>query len=287
MRLGPLLERFGRDLDTRVTMQTRELLTTAAKQFDPADPTSPMSKHTRELQMQQATLAATLQRQHADLTSKVEELTTAWKVATSARNAAATTAQVTPIKGTSYESEVREIMGQITLGLGDEYADTGSTTGALSRSKKGDGVLTPAEPRGARDARRRPHRRVRRSLAGGDGRCPGQHRDHGSTIRLTSPGPGLGGSGRLRAWTRQLADRNSRDDQDHASDLCWADRFIEQEPGAQPGEDRDKVVDDRGPGRSDGRDGPVPGEEGQEGREDPDVEAVSYTHLTLPTKRIV
>ena len=142
VRLGPLLERFGRDLDTRVTMQTRELLTTAAKQFDPADPTSPMSKHTRELQMQQETLAATLQRQHTELTGKVEELTTAWKVATSARDAAATTAQVTPIKGTSYESEVREIMGQIALGLGDEYSDTGSTTGALSRSKKGDGVLT-------------------------------------------------------------------------------------------------------------------------------------------------
>ena len=141
-RLGPLLERFGRDLDTRVTTQTRELLTTAAKQFDPADPTSPMSKHTRELQKQQETLAATLQRQHAELTGKVEELATAWKVATSARDAAATTAQVTPIKGTSYESEVREIMGQIALGLGDEYADTSSTTGALSRSKKGDGVLT-------------------------------------------------------------------------------------------------------------------------------------------------
>jgi hypothetical protein len=141
-RLGPLLERFSHDLDTRVTTQTRELLTTAAKQFDPADPTSPMSKHTRELQKRQETLEATLQRQHAELTGKVEELATVWKVATSARDAAATTAQVTPIKGTSYESEVHEIMGQIALGLGDEYADTGSTTGALSRSKKGDGVLT-------------------------------------------------------------------------------------------------------------------------------------------------
>lgn len=141
-RLGPLLERFGRDLDTRVTTQTRELLTTAAKQFDPADPTSPMSRYTREAQKQQETLAATLQRQHAELTGKVEELATAWKVATSAREAVATTAQVTPIKGTSYESEIHEIMSQIALGLGDEYADTGSTTGALSRSKKGDGVLT-------------------------------------------------------------------------------------------------------------------------------------------------
>lgn len=141
-RLKPLLERFGRDLDSRVTAQTRELLATAAKQFDPADPASPMAKHTRELHQQQETLSNTLQRQHAQLTSKVDELATAWKVAASAKDAAATAVQLTPIKGTSYEAEVHEIMTQIALGLGDEYADTSSTTGAVSRSKKGDGVLT-------------------------------------------------------------------------------------------------------------------------------------------------
>ncbi|MPZ67197.1 MAG: Fis family transcriptional regulator [Pseudonocardiaceae bacterium] len=141
-RLTPLLERFGRELDTRVTAQTRELLTAAAKQFDPADPTSPMSKHTRELHKQQETLSATLARQHTELTGKVDELATAWKVATSAKDAAATTARVTPIKGIGYEDEVHEIMTQVALGLGDEYTATGSTTGALSRSKKGDGVLT-------------------------------------------------------------------------------------------------------------------------------------------------
>lgn len=37
---------------------------------------------------------------------------------------------------------MHQIMTQIALGLGDEYADTSSTTGAVSRSKKGDGVLT-------------------------------------------------------------------------------------------------------------------------------------------------
>lgn len=141
-RLTPLLERFGHDLDTRVTAQTRELLTAAAKQFDPADPTSPMSKHSRELHKQQEALSATLARQHAELTCKVDELTTAWKVAASAKDAAATTAQVTPIKGFGYEDEVHEIMAQVALGLGDEYTATGRTTGAVPRSKKGDGLLT-------------------------------------------------------------------------------------------------------------------------------------------------
>lgn len=141
-RLKPLLERFGHDLDSRATAQTRELITTAAKQFDPADPSSPMAKHTRELHKQQETLSNTLQRQHAELTSKVDELATAWQVAASAKDAAATAVQLTPIKGTSYEAAVHEIMTQIALGLGDEYADTSSATGSVSRSKKGDGVLT-------------------------------------------------------------------------------------------------------------------------------------------------
>lgn len=101
-----------------------------------------MAKHSRELHKQQETLSATLQDQHKELVGKVDELTTAWKVASSAKEAAATTAQVTPIKGTTYQDEVHETMRQIALGLGDEYEDTSSTTGALARDKKGDGLLT-------------------------------------------------------------------------------------------------------------------------------------------------
>ncbi len=142
VRLGPMLERFGHDLDVRVAKQTSELLAKAAKQFDPDDPTSPMSKHTRELQKQQETLSATLEKNHRDLATKVEELTTAVRVTTSAKEAAATTARITPLKGASYAAEIHQLMEQIAVGLGDEYADTGALPGAIPRNKKGDGVLT-------------------------------------------------------------------------------------------------------------------------------------------------
>ncbi|MEJ7629964.1 MAG: Fis family transcriptional regulator [Nocardioidaceae bacterium] len=141
-RLAPMLEGFGRDLDTRVAKQTSELFARAAKQFDPDDPTSPMSKHARELQKQQETLSATLERNHRDLATKVEELVTAVKVAGSAKEAAATTAGTTPLKGHNYATEVHAVMEQIAAGLGDEYTDTGAVPGRIARNKKGDGVVT-------------------------------------------------------------------------------------------------------------------------------------------------
>lgn len=53
-RLTPLLERFGRDLENRSARQTSELITKAARQFDPADPASPMAQHARALAEQRA-----------------------------------------------------------------------------------------------------------------------------------------------------------------------------------------------------------------------------------------
>lgn len=141
-RLAPMLEKFGYDLDARVTVQASELLTKAAKQFDPDGPTSPMSKHTRELEKQQQALSAALERNHRDLATKVDELTTAVKMTTSAKEAAASLAKITTLKGESYAAEVHQVMEQIAAGLGDEYADTGAIPGAVPRSKKGDGVLT-------------------------------------------------------------------------------------------------------------------------------------------------
>lgn len=141
-RLMPLLEKFGRELDTRVIKQTNELLTTAARQFDPSDPTSPMAKHAQELKQQQESLAGALEKNHKDLAAKVEELATAVKVSTAARDATAQAAKVTPLKGTTYATGVHAVMEQIAAGLGDEYADTGSVPGTISRNKKGDGVLT-------------------------------------------------------------------------------------------------------------------------------------------------
>ncbi|MGH3789180.1 MAG: Fis family transcriptional regulator [Pseudonocardiaceae bacterium] len=137
-RLGPMLDRFGYDLDARVVRQTSELLDKAAKQFDPDDPTSPMAKHTRELRRQQETLSAALEHHHRDLATKVEELTTAVKV----RAGAESLAHITPLKGESYATGIHGLMEQIAAGLGDEYADTGAIPGAIARNKKGDGVLT-------------------------------------------------------------------------------------------------------------------------------------------------
>lgn len=137
-RLGPVLERFGHDLDTRIARGTSELLANAAKQFDPDDPTSPMAKHARELQKQQETLSVALEANHRDLTIKVDELTTAVKVTASARQ----TASITPLKGESYATGIHQLMDQIGAGLGDEYTNTEAIPGAIPRNKKGDGVLT-------------------------------------------------------------------------------------------------------------------------------------------------
>ena len=51
-------------------------------------------------------------------------------------------AKVTPIKGGSYEDQIHSLMHGVAAGLGDEYAETGTTVGHLPRCKKGDGVLT-------------------------------------------------------------------------------------------------------------------------------------------------
>lgn len=140
--LGPVLDKFSHDLDARVTRQTTELLATAAKQFDPGDPASPMARHARELKLQHEVLATDLEKNHNALATKVEELATAVKVATSARNASERAVRLTPLKGDSYAADIHAIMEHIALGLGDEYADTSAVPGAISRNKKGDGVLT-------------------------------------------------------------------------------------------------------------------------------------------------
>lgn len=141
-RLNPLLETFSQKLDVRTAEQTNALLNKAVAQFDPSDPTSPIAKQTRALQEQQTSLKTDLEKNHLALVAKVDELATAVKVTTSAKVAAHTLAQVTPLKGETYADAVHAVMQGIASGLGDEYTDTGSVVGALARSKKGDGVLT-------------------------------------------------------------------------------------------------------------------------------------------------
>ena len=141
-RITPMLETFSRDLNDRVAKQTTELIINAARQFDPADPTSPMAKHNQELKTQQAALTTTLLENHRALEVKVDELTTAVKVAKAADDAAALTARRTPLKGETYAQQIHSVMGEIATGLGDEYTNTGAQQGILPRCKKGDGVLS-------------------------------------------------------------------------------------------------------------------------------------------------
>lgn len=138
----PRIATFGAELDAKVATQTSALLTTAARQFDPADPTSPMAKHAAAVAQQQAVLTRTLAENHGALTAKVEALTTAVSVASAAQKAASHTASVTPLKGVTYADGVHATLQTIASGLGDEYTDTGTVVGRLSRSKKGDGLLT-------------------------------------------------------------------------------------------------------------------------------------------------
>lgn len=49
-------------------------------------------------------------------------------------------AKVTPIKGDTFEDQLNTVLTAIAAGLDDEYTDTHATVGAVSRSKKGDGL---------------------------------------------------------------------------------------------------------------------------------------------------
>jgi hypothetical protein len=140
-RLEPMLATFGHDLDARAARQTSELFATAARQFDPSDPTSPMSKHTRELHEQQRALSSALEKNLKDLAAKVDELASAVKTTATAKDITTMTVDATPLKGRSYAAEVHEVMAQVAKGLGDEYVDTGAVPGTMSRNKKGDAVL--------------------------------------------------------------------------------------------------------------------------------------------------
>jgi len=139
-RLQPVLDKFGTDLDAKVKAGTEDLLTKAAKQFDPSDPSSPMAKHAAELgvRQKQLTLTELIDKNHADLAKRVDELTTVLKV----QEAKASLAKVTPIKGDTFENQMNAVLSEIAAGLGDEYTDTRAIMGAVTRSKKGDAVLT-------------------------------------------------------------------------------------------------------------------------------------------------
>ena len=141
-RLQPLVDQFGRDLVERSAKQSEELMSKVARQFDPADPTSVLSQQNRLLADQHKLLIESLTKEHTQLAGKVGELTTAVTVAYAARTAAGATARLTPLKGDTYAEPVHRVLEAIAAGLGDDYADTSAMAGAISRCRKGDGVLT-------------------------------------------------------------------------------------------------------------------------------------------------
>jgi hypothetical protein len=136
-RLQPLLDRFGGELDRRVRASTTELLERAARQFDPADPTSPMARHAAALAAQHEKATQQVERNHAELAAKVEELATALKV----QEAKTALEKITPAKGGLFEERIHDLLRGVAAGLGDEYASTTLKVGSVARSRKGDGVL--------------------------------------------------------------------------------------------------------------------------------------------------
>lgn len=137
-RLRPVLDAFGRELDTKAKAGTTELVDKVVKQFDPNDPKSPIAKHVQQLSTHQSELIEKLNEQHTAVSAKLDELATAVKV----QEATTSLANVTPLKGDSYADRVHGLMRDIASGLGDDYDDTSASTGNVPRSKKGDGVLT-------------------------------------------------------------------------------------------------------------------------------------------------
>lgn len=110
----------------------------AARQFDPADPTSPMANHAVELRQQQEALSLTLVKNHEAIAGKVDELVNTIRVNEAGRESAVRTAKITPLKGGTYAEGVHAVMYGIAVGLGDDCSDTSAVAGALSRCKKGD-----------------------------------------------------------------------------------------------------------------------------------------------------
>ncbi|WBP94047.1 Fis family transcriptional regulator [Mycolicibacterium neoaurum] len=136
-KLQPLLDKFSSELDAKSAASISEVVTKAVKQFDPADPTSPMAKHTATLEARQLQLTDLLGKNHQALSQKIDEISTAVKV----HEARTNLSKVTPIKGDTFETQVNEVLTAIATGLGDEYTDTRAVVGQLPRSKKGDGLL--------------------------------------------------------------------------------------------------------------------------------------------------
>lgn len=141
-KLGPVITSAGRSIAEQGAEHTEKLLEKVSRQFNPDDPTSPFARQAKALAEQQHLLAESLGRNHLSLVGKVDELANAVAVQKAAQDAIARTANVTPLKGATYELAVGVALNHIAAGLGDEYVEVGTTVGTIPNCKKGDGVLT-------------------------------------------------------------------------------------------------------------------------------------------------
>ncbi|MFP5070163.1 Fis family transcriptional regulator [Pseudonocardia nantongensis] len=140
-RLGPVIEKFGRELEARTAAQTVELITKAARALDPADPASPAAQQARALAEQQERLAATLTAGSQALTDKIDTLVEATKVAQAASSARAAVVSTSSLKGDEFEDALQGLLAELATGFGDEYRVTARKAGRFPNNRKGDGVL--------------------------------------------------------------------------------------------------------------------------------------------------
>ena len=113
-RLQPVLDGCGRSIEKRTSAQTTKMLDNVVRQFNPADPASPMAQQIRALNQAQAGFAQTAAEQQKLLLGKVEELhqQLAAKKATEIALSASTQ------KGAGYEQQVHELMRMVRRGPG-------------------------------------------------------------------------------------------------------------------------------------------------------------------------
>jgi len=135
--LHPVLLNVTATIKEQTIKETNALLDRVARDFNPANPTSPMAVQMSALTAAQERQTASLLDAQKDLATKVDGLVASVQSKTAHDKVVAATA----LKGASYEDAVHAILSSIAAGLGDEYIETGKVTGFKTRSKKGDGVL--------------------------------------------------------------------------------------------------------------------------------------------------
>jgi hypothetical protein len=148
------VDKAGAALQSQLEHQFADAIASVSRKFDLRDPTSPIGQLAASLRDEQGRLTAQLTAANAELVRRLEQLQTAVAVNAATAQAVLETAQVTPLKGSSFEAAVHETVGTLAARWGDQYDVTARTAGTMPRGMKGDGVLTisgqPRAPEGVR-----------------------------------------------------------------------------------------------------------------------------------------